>query len=386
MKKDKPKKGIIIAFGELFLKSQGVRNIFIKRLVWNLIYFFEKEEIKFKIHLSHERIFAEIASNPKKAKEIIKRTFGISWLAEGFLFSKADFNEVLEFIKNNHRDWIKDKETFAIRLKTDSEIKNKTEIIDKIAELINRKVDLSNPKKQIFIEAKKGNWFVCFKKIKGKGGFPAGSSGKALVLMSGGIDSPVASYFALKKGAENIWLHFHSFPLVSNKSIEKVKETAKIFLDFQPKLKILFVPFQRAQIEIKLKVPAEYRILIYRRLMFRIAEKIAEMEKCQALVTGESLGQVSSQTMPNMKIIEEAVKIPILRPLICNDKEEIIAVSKEIGVYDISIKLQEDCCTLFAPRHSSANGNIKIVKELEKKLDIKKIIKNAIGGVKVEIY
>ncbi len=222
--------------------------------------------------------------------------------------------------------------------------------------------------------------------MKGAGGLPGGSSGKVLSLISGGIDSPVAAFLVAKRGAENIWLHFHSFPLVSNVSIEKVKELAKISLKYQPHLKIYFVPFQKAQIKIKTKTPAKYRILLYRRLMLIIAEKIAKREDCHALVTGESLGQVSSQTLPNIKIIEETVKTPVLRPLIGWDKEEIIKLAKKIGTFEISIKPQEDCCTLFVPKHQTAEGRIETIKELEKKLNGAKIIREIIKEIKVERF
>jgi len=187
-----------------------------------------------------------------------------------------------------------------------------------------------------------------------------------------------------KRGAENIWLHFHSFPLVSKKSIEKVKKLAEIFLNFQPYLKIYFIPFSQAQIEVKLKIPSKYRILIYRRLMLKIAQNFAKKEDCQAIVTGESLGQVSSQTLDNLRIIEDGIKIPIFRPLIGFDKNEIINLAKKIKTFEISILPQEDCCTLFVSKHATAKGNLKKVKEEEKKLDVEELIKEAIKKAKVE--
>lgn len=381
------KKGILIAFGELFLKSEGVRKLFKEKLVWNLRFFLKKEDIDFKIYLFHDRIFIETEQLKETAK-VIKRIFGISWLAETLFLPKANLKTFSGFITQNYSKWIKKGETFAIRLKRDKDFlkENSKEIIEEIAEKINRKVDLSNPKKEIFIEIRKNGAFIYFKKIRGAGGLPIGSSGKVLTLISGGIDSPVAAYLIAKRGAENIWLHFHSFPLVSNNSIEKIRELAKKFLRYQINLKIYFVPFQKAQIEIKTKTPAKYRILLYRRLMLKIAEEIAKKENCKALVTGESLGQVSSQTLPNINIIEEKVKIPVLRPLISADKEEIINLAKKIGTFQISIKPQEDCCTLFVPKHPTANGDIKIVKELENKLKIKKIIKDIVKEIKIERY
>ena len=215
---------------------------------------------------------------------------------------------------------------------------------------------------------------------------PNGSAGKILALMSGGIDSPVASYLMAKRGAENIWLHFHSYPLVSNASIQKVKELAERLLVFQPKLTLFSVPFQNIQIMVKTNVPAKYRILVYRRFMLRIAEKIAQKTGCKALVTGESLGQVSSQTLENIVLIQEAVRIPIFRPLIALDKEEIIKIAKDISTYEISIRPQEDCCTLFTPAHSTALGNLETIYNLEKTLEIEELVSSAVKEAKILKY
>jgi thiamine biosynthesis protein ThiI len=264
--------------------------------------------------------------------------------------------------------------------------KDRDKVIADIAKVIKRKVNLSRPKRVIFIEARKEGWFLHLKKIKGKGGLPVGSGGKVLSLISGGIDSPVAAFLIAKRGGENVWLHFHSFPLVSQASIKKVEDLARIFLNYQPQLKVYFVPFHKIQMEIKTKVLAKYRILLYRRLMLKIAEEIARKEGCQALVTGESLGQVSSQTLPNIKIVEEGTEISILRPLIGMDKEEIVNLAEEIGTYQISIKPQEDCCTLFTPKHASAEGKLEKIQKSEKELNISKIIEETIKEIKIEKY
>jgi len=383
----KPIKGVIIAFGELFLKSEKVKTIFKRKLVQNICFFLKKENLDFDIFLFRGRIFIK-TSQPKKVLKIIKNIFGISWFTECLFLPKIDLDKLSEFIKNNYPNWIKKNQTFAIRLKKDKNIlkENRKKIIDKIAKNIKRGVDLSKPKKEIFVEIRKGGAFLYFKKKKGLKGLPVGVSGKVLSLISGGIDSPVASFMLAKRGAENVWLHFHSFPLVSKASIEKVKELAKIFLKYQSNLKIYFIPFHKIQMEIKTKTPAKYRILLYRRLMLKISEKIAKKENCQAIITGESLAQVSSQTLPNIKIIEEKIKIPIFRPLIGMDKEEIIDLAKKIKTFQISIRPQEDCCTLFVPKHATAQGRIEVVKELEKRLEIKKMICEAVKNLKLIKY
>lgn len=379
------KKGVLIAFGELFLKSEGVKRLFEKKLIYDLSFFLKKENIKHNIYNFRERIFIA-TDNANLVIEKVKNIPGIAWISECFFFPKTNLKELGNFIDKNYKNWIKKGETFGIKLKISGvlikEAQNK--IIERVAKNIERRVDLNNPQKELFIEIKKNGWFLFFKKETGLGGLPSGSSGKVLALTSGGIDSPVAGYLISKRGAENIWLHFHSFPLVSNKSIEKVKELANIFLNQQRHLKIYYVPFSKIQLEIKAKAPEQYRILLYRRMMLRIAEIIAKKEDCKALVTGESLGQVSSQTLPNLNIIEETIKTPVLRPLIATDKEEIIKLAKNIGTYQISIKPQEDCCTLFTPKHASGQGKIGEIKLIEKKLNIKKLVKEALHGIIIE--
>jgi thiamine biosynthesis protein ThiI len=377
------KEGILIAFGEIFLKSPGVQRIFRRKLQNNLTFFLKKEGIDFRIFSQRERIFVE-TKEQNKARTIIKNVFGISWFAKSFFFERGTKREVSNFVAQNYQNWIKEDESYAIRLKKGGEIKESSQkIIEEIAKNIKRKVNLKKPKREIFVEARKEGFYLYFKKEKGAGGLPVGASGKVLTLISGGIDSPVASYLIAKRGAENVWLHFHSFPLVSQKSIEKVKKLAEVFLKFQPRLKVYLFPFSKIQMEIRVKSKPKYRILLYRRAMMKIAENLAQKEDCYALVTGESLGQVSSQTLPNLQIIEKTVSIPILRPLIGMDKEEIINLAKKIGTYQISISPQEDCCTLFTPKHATAKGNLKEIEKIEKSLNLKKLIKQSQKGIEV---
>ncbi len=385
--KHKIKKGIMIAFGELFLKSKRVRTNFIRKLINNLNFCLNKKNIEHKVYFLRDRIFVE-TEKINMAKKIIKQIPGISLISESFYCLEGDLNELFEFIENNYSGWISKNQKYALRVKIeDLKLKSKKEkIIDELACLIKRKVNLSKPDKEINIEIKKNGWLVYLKKEKAKGGLPQGSGGRVLTMMSGGIDSPVASYIISKRGVENVWVHFHSFPLASKQSIEKVEELAKEFLRFQPKLRVYFVPFSKAQSKIKVIASPQYRVLLYRRLMFKIAEKIRGMEDCRAFVTGESLGQVSSQTIENISITQEPVRAPVFRPLIAMDKEEIIEVSRKNGFYDISIKPQEDCCTLFISKHQTAKGSMKEVKEAEKKIDIKKIITECLKEMEVKDF
>lgn len=377
------KKGVLISFGELFLKSKGVRDNFIKRLINNLS--FALNGTGSKIYDLRDRIFVSAEGDIKK---IISGVPGISNISDALYSDSGGLENVFSFVKENYPLWLKEKETYALRIKTENpELKDKkAKIIDEVAYLIKRKVNLSNPDKEINIEIRKNSWLIHFNKERASGGLPSGSGGKVLVLMSGGIDSPVAGYMMAKRGAENVWLHFHSFPLVSNASISKIEELAKVFLSYQPKLKVYFIPFSKAQVGIKAKADANYRVLIYRRLMLKIAEKIMKDERCGALITGESLGQVSSQTLKNINITHNSVKSLVLRPLIGMDKEEIIAISKKNSFFDISIKPQEDCCTLFVSKGQTADGNLDKVKEIEKKLNISKLIKECLKNIEVKYF
>lgn len=380
------KKGFLIAYGELFLKSSEVQKIFRQKLISLLKFYFKQTGLKFNIYPTRERIFVE-CSNQTTLLKIIKHIFGISWFAKCWFFENAKLTEVSRFIEKHYPTWIKKEETFALKLKRGDHIEeSREEIISKIAKHIKRKVNLNTPKKEIFIERRKEGWYLYLKKEKGQGGLPVSSGGKVLVLISGGIDSPTASYLMAKRGVKNVWIHFHSFPLVSKASIEKVKELARVFLKYQPKLKIYLVPFSSIQEKIKVLAPPRYRVLLYRRAMLRISEEIAKKENCLAIVTGESLGQVSSQTLENIKIIEEVTSLPILRPLIGMDKEEIIKLARKIKTFEISIRPQEDCCSLFISKHTSAKGNLKIIKEIEKNLNLKNLINTALKKAEFEEF
>lgn len=204
---------------------------------------------------------------------------------------------------------------------------------------------------------------------------------RAVSLISGGIDSPVSSYLMLRKGVELAYLHFHSFPLVSKSSIYKVIQLVRILSRYGPTRILYLAPLTEVQSYLRTRVNPRYLVILYRRFMFRIAERIAEREKATFLVTGESLGQVSSQTLQNLRVIDATVKIPVLRPLIGLDKEEIIMLAKGIRTYEISIKPQEDCCTLFVPRRQATATKLEKIEEIEKTLPIEELIAGTLKRV-----
>jgi thiamine biosynthesis protein ThiI len=378
--------GILIAYGELFLKSEPVRRRFETKLLNNMKFWLKKNKIEFKVQRKRSRIFVE-TKKIEEACEVLRKIFGIVRIAPCYRLKTSDLREIQKFCEENYPKWIRKNETFAVRARRVGKHEYTSQDLAKaIGDVIRRKVNLSNPDKEIFVEVRDNDCYIYTETIEGYGGLPLGTSGKVVSLISGGIDSPVSSWLMMKKGCKVVLLHFHSFPLVSKASIEKTKELAKVLAKYQRKIKIYLVPFQEIQMEIKTRTPARYRIVLYRRFMFRIAEEIAKLENAKALVTGESLAQVSSQTLPNLMAIEEVTKLPILRPLIGMDKVEIVNLAKEIGTYEISIKPQEDCCTLFIPKHPTTRAKIEIVHELEKKLKVKKLVKNAIKNVEIIMY
>ncbi len=204
---------------------------------------------------------------------------------------------------------------------------------------------------------------------------------RAISLISGGIDSPVSSYLMLRRGVELAYLHFHSFPLVSRSSVYKTIQLVRILSRYGPSCILYLAPLAEIQSYLRARIDPRYLVILYRRFMLRIAERIARWERAVFLVTGESLGQVSSQTLQNLRAIDAAVKMPILRPLIGLDKEEIVALAKEIGTYEVSIKPQEDCCTLFVPRRQATAAKLEEVEDIEKALPAEELVAEALKKV-----
>jgi thiamine biosynthesis protein ThiI len=206
---------------------------------------------------------------------------------------------------------------------------------------------------------------------------------RAVSLVSGGIDSPVSSYLMLRKNVELVYLHFHSFPLVSRSSVYKAMQLVKILSSHGPTRTLYLAPLAEIQSYLRTRVNPRYLVILYRRLMLRIAERIAKREGAAFLVTGESLAQVSSQTLQNLRVIDAAAKIPVLRPLIGFDKEEIMSLAREIGTYNISIKPQEDCCTLFVPRRQATAAKLEEINDIEKSLPVEELIARALEKIEV---
>jgi thiamine biosynthesis protein ThiI len=248
------------------------------------------------------------------------------------------------------------------------------------------KVDLKHPAFVIWVEIVPGQAFVHFGKLPGPGGLPLGTSGRVVVLLSGGIDSPVAAWRMMRRGCHSTLVHFHSYPFLSRTSQDKARDLAKLLTRFQLRTRLFLVPFGELQRQITLSVPGALRVVVYRRMMFRIADRIADRERAQALATGEVIGQVASQTLENMAAIATVARRPVLRPLIGFDKEEITAEAERLGTFPISIVPDEDCCTLFTPRHPATRARVNEVEHAERALPMSEMIGTAIANAALERY
>lgn len=243
-------------------------------------------------------------------------------------------------------------------------------------------VDLFNPEHVINIDIREnGKTFVYSSVLKAVNGMPVGTGGKAIVLLSGGIDSPVAAYMMAKRGMTLRALHFHSFPYTSAQAKQKVLDLAKIVKKYTLRMTVDVVSFTEIQTEIHEKCPEEYMITIMRRFMMRIAERIAKINGAGAIVTGESLGQVASQTLESITSSNSVVTIPVFRPLIGFDKDEIIEISQKIGAFETSILPYEDCCTVFLPKKPVTKPRLSAVEKVESALDVDKLVENALNNV-----
>lgn len=244
------------------------------------------------------------------------------------------------------------------------------------------KVDVHNPDVYINIDIKQ-NAYIYSEKIKGYGGLPIGTNGKGLLLLSGGIDSPVAGFMMAKRGIELSCVHYHSYPFTSERAEEKVKELARILARYTGKLKIFSINLLDIQKEINMKCPEDEMTILSRRFMMRIAEEIANFHQMNALITGENLGQVASQTIYGLNVTNQSVSLPVFRPLIGFDKVDIIKVAKDIETYETSIMPFEDCCTVFLPKHPVTRPKIEDIIKSEEALDVDTLVDNAIKNMNV---
>lgn len=378
---------ILIKNGELVLKGLN-RNTFEDTLVRNI-----RKHLsaigEFTIKKAQSTIFIE----PKKedfdmeiAIERIGKIFGIAGYSRACVCEK-DLNDILDKSHIYLAEQLKSVKTFKVEAKrsdkrfpyTSPEIC--AEVGGHLLEKFNNlSVDVHNPDIVVTVEVRDFNAYIRAGQLHGAGGLPTGTAGKAAVLISGGIDSPVASYMMAKRGLQLTAIHFASPPYTSPRAELKVKQLLSKVAKYCGPIKLGIVPFTEIQQLIAEKCPEEFFTLIMRRMMMRISEILAIENNCAALITGESLGQVASQTLPALAVTDTVVNLPALRPLIGMDKEEIIAISRKIDTFEISIEPYEDCCTVFTPRHPKTRPTIEQCVDAEKDLNIDELIKSAVSG------
>lgn len=369
---------ILIHYSEIALKGKN-RIFFEEKLISNIILSFKQNGIKATV----KRLFGKIliqTQNKEKSLKILKNIFGVAFFAECIITEKPSNKTITKILQDENYN------TFAVRAKSSlSSINlNSRQIEIKYGNLIrtkfNKKVDLTNPDLTLFIEAIDNKKLALYtKKHPGLRGLPIGSSGKALSLLSGGIDSPVASYKAMSRGLQLSFLHFHSYPQTNKQSLDKAKQLADILKKYHPQKSFLYyIPILKAQKDFLNSTNNKYLVLLYRRFMLKVAQELAKKYHFQALITGDSLGQVASQTIENITVQNSAIEIPILRPLIAQDKEDIIKLAKKIGTYELSIQPHQDCCSLFVPKHPTTKAKIEDIINQESKIDINNHIKLAL--------
>ncbi len=382
-------KSIVVHYQEIALKGNN-RPWFIARLVRNLKQAISDLDIR-GVRVLMGRIEIQLGPGTpwEAAKERLARVFGVGNFAQAGR-APLDVDAVATEILRDLGD--RDARTFRVSARradkrfplTSPQIER--EVGGRIKLAKGWTVDLSNPELTIHVEALTSEAFYFFGKERGAGGLPVGTSGRVVCLLSGGIDSPVAAWRMMRRGCRVHFVHFHSYPILSRASQEKARELVRLLTQYQYDSRLFLVPFGEIQQRVVLAVAPPLRVVIYRRLMMRIAEAIARRHRGQALVTGEVVGQVASQTVENLTSINSVVTMPVLRPLIGMDKEEITAEAQRLGTYPVSIIPDQDCCTLFTPRHPATKARWIDVRRGEEPLPIGAIVDEAVGAAAVEEF
>ena len=384
------KRIILVRYGEIILKGYN-RPLFEDALIRNIRSAI-KDEGEVKITKAQATIYIEPIDNDTQTDAIVeklKKVFGIVSIVIAYRTEKS-IDGAFEEIQTVFDTVLKNAKTFKVEAKrADKKFPLKSpEICMEIGGRIlskyhNLKVDVHNPEVTVHVEMREEYCYVHTGREKGIGGMPTGTNGKALLLLSGGIDSPVAGYMIGKRGVALEAIHFFSYPYTSDRAKDKVMKLAEIIGGYTGGLKVHIVPFTDIQLAIRDKCPEEHLTLVMRRFMMQISQKIAKKRGCQALVTGESIGQVASQTMSALAVTDDAVDMPVFRPLIGMDKEEIVEISRRIDTFETSILPYEDCCTVFTPKHPSTKPKIEKVVLSQNLLEWEKMVDEAVDGTEI---
>ena len=389
-------KEIVLAkYGEIILKG-GNRPRF-ENILINNINNALKQVAKAKVRIMQATVYVTVEEQEKidLVIERMSRIFGLVSITRAAVCEKD-----IEDIKAKAKEYLKDELTDGVKFKVEAKRSDKAfpykspDICMEVGGYLDDEfpgivVDVHNPDKTVKVEVREfGAYVYCAEnKLKGQGGMPIGTGSRATLLLSGGIDSPVAGHMIAKRGVEIDAVNFFSFPYTSERAKEKVINLAKIIAQYTSKINLYIVPFTEIQLMIRDICPEEHMTLIMRRFMMRIAERIARKNKSIALVTGESVGQVASQTLAALDVTNAVVDMPILQPLIGMDKLEIMDRAREIGTFETSILPYEDCCTVFTPKHPTVNPKRSNIEKTESVLNVDELIEAAMQGVELlEIY
>lgn len=373
---------ILIKYGELTTKKAN-RNIFINKIYNNIQS--ALKEYSVKIIKNRVRMFIDPCdNNVDEILNVLTKIFGIHSIVLAY-----KVNSNIEEIENSVLEIAKNIDFKTFKVETDRADKNfpikSMDFSRQIGGLIlknieNKKVDVHNPDYLLKIEIRNDYTYIYSKEIPGLGGYPVGIAGKGLLMLSGGIDSPVAGYLAMKRGIEIECVYFESPPHTSEAAKNKVKELVKKLNNYQANIKLNVVNFTNIQESIYRNINSEYMITIMRRMMYRISELIMNNSNCLVLINGESVGQVASQTLTSMKVINSVTNIPVIRPVACLDKLEIIDIARKIDTYETSILPYEDCCTIFLPKHPVINPSLEKAIDYENSFDYKSLIEQAVNS------
>ena len=379
---------VLVRYGEIILKGMN-RPVFESLLVKNIKSAL-KDEGKINIHWAQATIYIEPEDDARvdSIVEKLKKVFGIVSIVVAYSAPK-DIDKLEEALVTNFASELSSASTFKVIAKRSDKTFDMTspQICEEIGHRLlekfpNLSVDVHAPEVNVYVEIRETG-YVHLDRIFGTGGMPSGSNGKAMLLLSGGIDSPVAGYMIGKRGVHLEAVHFFSYPYTSDRAKDKVLKLGKIIAAYTGSLKVHVVPFTDIQLQIRDKCPEEHLTLVMRRFMMQISERIARKNGCSALITGESIGQVASQTMGALYVTDDAVSMPVFRPLIGMDKEEIVEISRKIDTYETSILPYEDCCTVFTPRHPSTKPKLEKVLLSQNQLDIERLIDEAVEGTEI---
>jgi len=380
------KKLILIKYGELTTKKQN-RKAFIKCLYNNILK--QTNNINLEIKYDSSRMFIKVEEEYlDELIEKLNKVFGIHSIV---ICHSVDNN--IENIKNKALEILREENFKTFKVVTKRSDKNYPILSNDVNNIVGGhilkniecRVDVHNPDIYVNIEIRQDNTYIYTREIKAIGGYPVGIEGKGLLMLSGGIDSPVAGYLGLKRGVDLECIYFESPPHTSTLAKEKVVKLASILNEYSKNIKIHIIPFTKIQEEIYKNIDDTYMITILRRMMYRISEKVAKKRNCKIIINGESIGQVASQTLTSMSVINSVTNYPVIRPVACLDKIEIINIAKKIGTYETSILPYEDCCTIFVPKHPVINPNLSKAIEYENLIDYESLINECINNMETII-